>query len=169
MCLMLWRHLGEVVNTFFVPNPVLDRSYSLDLARNITALRTAGEWSMRALADQAHLSEGMLLHVEKARMNPSLTTVEKLAQALGVETGSLFGKRPVARQGPEVFIESIVAQNLVSARKRLTLTQEKLAQQSGISRPVIAHIERQARNPSLQTLARLAASLDLSIEALLSK
>ena len=66
-------------------------------------------------------------------------------------------------------IEAIVARNLVSARNRLMLTQESLAQQSGISRTMIAHIERQARNPSLQTLARLAASLDLSIEALLSK
>lgn len=48
------------------------------------------------------------------------------------------------------------------------LTQEKLAEQSGVSRAVIAHIERQARNPSLLTLAKLAASLDLSLEALLT-
>jgi transcriptional regulator with XRE-family HTH domain len=34
---------------------------------------------------------------------------------------------------------------------------------------VIAHIERQARNPSLHTLARLATALGLSIEALLSE
>lgn len=149
--------------------PPTDRPYSLDLARNLTALRAAGEWSMRALAEQAHVSEGMLLHLEKARMNPSLSTIEKLAQALGVEAGSLFGKQPVARQGPEVFIETIVARNLVAARQRLMLTQEALSQQSGVSRPVIAHIERQARNPSLQTLARLAAALDLSVEELLSK
>ncbi len=124
---------------------------------------------MRALADQAHVSERMLLYLEKGRLNPSLITVEKLAQALGVETGSLLGKRPVARQEPEVFIEAVVAQNLVSARKRLMLTQEGLTQRSGVSRAIIAHIERQARNPSLHTLARLAASLDLSLEALLSK
>ena len=128
-----------------------------------------GEWSMRALADQAHVSERMLLYLEKGRSNPSLSTVEKLAQALEVQAGSLFGKRPVARQGPEVFIEAVVAQNLVAARKRLMLSQDGLAQQSGVSRAVIAHIERQARNPSLQTLARLAAALDVSIEALLSK
>ena len=124
---------------------------------------------MRALADQAHISEGMLLHLEKARQNPSLTTIEKVAQALGVEAGSLFGKRPVARQSPEVFIETVLARNLVAARKRLSLTQEQLSERSGISRPVIAHIERQARNPSMNTLARLAAALDLTIEGLLTK
>jgi transcriptional regulator with XRE-family HTH domain len=53
-------------------------------------------------------------------------------------------------------------------RKRQQLTQDKLAQQSGFNRAVIAHIERQARNPSLLSLARLAASLDLSLEALLT-
>lgn len=168
-CQILRRRFREVVNTFWVSDPVPDLSYSLNLARNLTALRTAGEWSMRALADQAHVSERMLLYLEKGRSNPSLSTIEKLAQALGVTAGSLFGKRPVARQAPEIFIETVVAQNLVAARKRLMLTQEGLAQQSGVSRAVIAHIERQARNPSLHTLARLAVALGLSLEALLSK
>lgn len=67
-----------------------------------------------------------------------------------------------------MFIETLVAQNLVSARQRLMLTQEQLAQQSGVSRFVIAHIERRARNPSLRTLAKLADWLDMSLEALLS-
>ncbi|CDN88311.1 Helix-turn-helix domain-containing protein [Hydrogenophaga intermedia] len=49
------------------------------------------------------------------------------------------------------------------------LSQDGLAQQSGVSRAVIAHIERQARNPSIHTLARFAVALDVSIEALLSK
>ncbi len=111
LCPILWCCFWTGVNTFWVSKPAPDRPHSLDLARNLTALRTAGEWSMRALADQAHISEGMLLHLEKARMNPSLSTIEKLAQALGVQAGSLFGKRPVARQGPEIFIETIVAQN----------------------------------------------------------
>lgn len=152
-----------------MPAPTPDLAYTLSLARNLTALRTEGEWSMRALTDRAHISERTLQYLEKARMVPALSTVEKLAQALGVETGSLLGQRPVPRRSPEMFIEAIVARNLVSARKRLSLTQETLAEQSGVSRTMIAHIEREARNPSLQTLARLAASLDLSIEALLSK
>ncbi len=66
------------------------------------------------------------------------------------------------------MIEEVVAQNLVSARQALKLTQETLGQQSGVSMYVIAHIERQARNPSLQTLARLAVPLHLTLEELLS-
>lgn len=149
--------------------PVADAPYLLDLARNLTALREAGNWSMRALTNQAHVSERTLQYLEKARLHPSLSTVEKLAQALGVETGSLLGKRPVARRKPEVFIETVLAQNLVAARQRLGLTQEQLAERSGVARAIIAHIERQSRNPTLQTLARLAAALELSVEGMLSK
>ncbi len=111
----------------------------------------------------------MLQLLEMGKVNVSLGTVDKLARALGVTTGSLLGKRPAARQASATSIEQVLASNLQSARAELQMTQDALAQRSGVSRPVIAHIERQARNPSLQTLARLAAALDLEIEALLSK
>ncbi len=111
----------------------------------------------------------MIRLMEQGQVNVSLNTVEKLARALGVTTGSLVGMRPVARQEGDALIEEVLARKLVSARKGLMLTQDKLGQRSGVSMYVIAHIERQARNPSLHTLARLAASLDMSLEALLSK
>ncbi|AOS81740.1 Helix-turn-helix domain-containing protein [Hydrogenophaga intermedia] len=110
----------------------------------------------------------MIQLLEEGLVNASLKTVDKLARALGVTAGSLMGRRPVARQEGEALIEEVVARNLVSTRKRLKLTQQNLSQQSGVNISVIAHIERQARNPSLLTLAKLAASLDLSLEALLT-
>ncbi|NIM42907.1 MAG: helix-turn-helix domain-containing protein [Hydrogenophaga sp.] len=139
------------------------------LAANLRALRAQGNWTSSALAEQAHISRRMLQLLEQGDVNVSLRAVDKLARALGVTTDSLVGKRPVARQDGATLIEEVLASNLVSARKRLKLTQETLAQQSGVGRAVIAHIERQARNPSLHTLARLAVALDLSIEALLTR
>lgn len=155
---------------FLVPEQASDSQLLLaQLAANLRALRAKDNWTASALAEQAHISRRMLQLLEQGGVNVSLGAVDKLARALGVTTGSLLGKRPQARQDGAVLIEHVLATNLVSARKRLNLTQETLAQQSGVSRAVIAHIERQARNPSLHTLARLAASLDLSLEALLSK
>ena len=142
--------------------------HSLDLlAGNITALRAKGQWSMRALASMAHVSERTLQYLETDHINLSLNTVDKLARALEVSTGSLFGE-PVARQEADDPIEAVLAQNIITARRALNLTQEKLGQQSGVSMYVIAHIERQARNPSLHTLAKLAVALHLSLEELLS-
>lgn len=110
----------------------------------------------------------MIQLIEAGHVNASLKVLDKLARALGVTTASLVGQKPVARQEGGTLIEAALARNLISARKAQQLTQDKLAQQSGVNRAVIAHIERQARNPSLLTLARLAASLDLSLEALLT-
>lgn len=136
---------------------------------NLLALRAKGNWTSSALAEQAHVTRRMIQLVEQGDVNASLKTVDKLARALGVTTASLLGEQPVARQERNSVIEEVLAQKLVSARKRLNLTQETLGQQSGVSMYVIAHIERRARNPSLLTLAKLAASLDLSLESLLSE
>lgn len=110
----------------------------------------------------------MIQRLERGELNVSLGTVDKLARALGVSTSSLLGPRPVARREADNLIDAILAQNLVAARTGLKLTQEMLSQRSQVSRAVIAHVERQARNPSLETLERLAAALALSLEALLA-
>jgi len=137
------------------------------LAKNLVALRAQGNWSTRALAEQSHVDRRMIQRLERGELNVALGTVDKLARALGVSTGSLLGERPVARQEADNLVEALLAENLVAARASLALTQEMLSQRSGVSRAVIAHIERQARNPSLETLERLAASLSLSLETLL--
>jgi transcriptional regulator with XRE-family HTH domain len=138
------------------------------LVANVVALRSKGNWSTRALAEQAHVSRSSVVSLESGHTKLSLSIVDNLARALGVKTGSLFGKRPVAREGGDALIGVVLAQNLVSARKKLGLTQDKLSHESGVNRAVIANIERQARNPSLPTLMRLAIALDSSLEALLS-
>ena len=157
-------------NTFLVSAKAPDTPpFLAPLAENLIALRATGNWSIAALAEQARVNPRMIRLMEQGQVNVSLNTVDKLARALGVTTGSLVGLRPVARQEGDAPIEELLAHKLVSARKALMLTQDTLGQRSGVSMYVIAHIERQARNPSLQTLAKLAASLDLSLEALLSK
>lgn len=138
------------------------------LAANLAVLRAKGNWSMRALSEQSQVNRRMIQLVERGDVNVSLNTVDKLARALGVATGSLLGALPAPRQPTTNMIEVVLAENLVSARKRLQLSQEKLGDRSGVSMYVIAHIERRARNPSLLTLAKLADSLGLTLEALLS-
>ena len=152
-----------------MPELASKTSESFDLlVANVIALRAKGNWSTRALAEQAHVSRRSVMSLESGHSKLSLSIVDNLARALGVQTGSLFGKRPVAREDGGALIGVVLAQNLVSARKKLRLTQGKLSQESGVNRAVIANIERQARNPSLPTLMKLAIALDSSLEALLS-
>ena len=95
--------------------------------------------------------------------------MDKLAKAIGVRTGSLFGRRPVARRDEERLIETVLAENLASLRARQELTQQALGEKAGVSRFVITHIERQARNPTLETLAKLTLALGVTMERLLTE
>lgn len=54
------------------------------LARNLREWRTKRGWSQAELAARAGLSKGMLVQVEQAQTNPSIATLCKLANALGV-------------------------------------------------------------------------------------
>lgn len=137
---------------------------------NIAALRTRGNWSTRALAEHARVDRRTVQRLEHGELNTlSVATVDKMAKAIGVRTGSLFGRRPLARRDEERLIEVVLAENLAGLRARQKLTQEALAGKSGVSMFVIAHIERQARNPTLETLGKIAQALDVSMERLLSE
>jgi transcriptional regulator with XRE-family HTH domain len=59
------------------------------VARNTRRLRTARGWSLDQLASRSGVSKGMLVHVEGARTNPSLGTMCKIAETLGVSLAAL--------------------------------------------------------------------------------
>ena len=52
-------------------------------------------------------------------------------------------------------------------RRRLDLTQEKLSEMADISESFMGHIERGGRTLSIETLAKIANALNLSIEYIL--
>jgi transcriptional regulator with XRE-family HTH domain len=60
------------------------------VARNIRALRAARGWSLDQLASRSGVSKGMLVHLEAARTNPSLSTLCKLAETLGITLAGLI-------------------------------------------------------------------------------
>lgn len=70
------------------------------LGRNIKRLRTERGWSLDALAARAGVSRGMLVQLEQARTNPSVGTVVKVGDALGVSVTTLLDYE----QGPTVRI-----------------------------------------------------------------
>lgn len=69
-----------------VPAPEL---VAAAVARNTRRLRTARGWSLDQLATRSGVSKGMLVHLEQARTNPSLGTLCKLAETLGVSLAGL--------------------------------------------------------------------------------
>lgn len=58
-------------------------------------------------------------------------------------------------------IQKILADNLRSYRKRAGLTQEQLAEKSGLHRTYIGGIEQQRINVSLKNIERIATALEI--------
>ncbi|KUN35874.1 transcriptional regulator [Streptomyces longwoodensis] len=72
------------------------------LARNVKHWRTERNLTIDALAARARVSRGMIIQIEQARTNPSIGTVVKLSEALGVSLTTLLNnaQRPLVRIVP---------------------------------------------------------------------
>lgn len=70
------------------------------LARNVKRWRTERGFTLDTLAARAGVSRGMLIQIEQARTNPSLGTVVKIGDALGISITTLLDYE----QGPKVRI-----------------------------------------------------------------
>src|SRR5512143_782493 len=67
---------------------------SVDVASRLRQLREAQHVSMRGLARQSGLSANALSMIERGRTSPSVSTLYKLADALGVSITEFFGQQP---------------------------------------------------------------------------
>ena len=65
-------------------------------------------------------------------------------------------------------IRQQVGRNLKRIRKERGMSQEELAFESGLHRTYISGIERGARNPTVVILARLAKTLQVSVDQLVT-
>lgn len=61
-----------------------------------------------------------------------------------------------------------IGKNIRELRRRAGMTQERLAEASGLSVPYISHIERGSKKARLETLAQVATALGISFDELLS-
>lgn len=57
---------------------------------------------------------------------------------------------------------AVLAENLIRYRRERGWSQEALAFEAGLHRTFVAHVERCARNISLDNLERLAAALEVA-------
>lgn len=67
------------------------------VGRAVRSLRAGRGWSIDQLGQRAGVSKGALVAVEKATSNPSLGTLVRLADALGVPVTALVQESPDAR------------------------------------------------------------------------
>jgi transcriptional regulator with XRE-family HTH domain len=72
------------------PAPALNDGAVQTVARHVKAARVAAGLSLDALSARAEVSKGALVALESARGNPNLTTLVRLADALGHSLSALM-------------------------------------------------------------------------------
>ncbi len=66
-----------------------------------------------------------------------------------------------------VSAREVLAVNIIRLRRSRQWSQELLAAEAGLHRTFVAHVERLARNPSLDNVERIAKALEVSVWELL--
>lgn len=77
-----------------------------DIGKRIKQLREEKDMSMADLAKAVNVSRSLISQVEKGAAFPSLQTVEKLANALGVTMSKLFQVEPHAKNEDNIVVRS---------------------------------------------------------------
>ena len=84
-------------------DPIVKHSIADSVARNVREARLERGWTLHQLAGRSLVSKGMLVQIEQARTNPSIGTLSKIGEALGVSLSDLVETSigPVVRLVPE--------------------------------------------------------------------
>src|SRR5512145_2131678 len=93
--------------------PYQHEAISVNVGKRLSELREARNISMRALAARSGLSANALSMIERGKASPSVSTLYKLADALGISITSFFGSDTQRQQ--VVFLKS-------DARSRVSFT-----------------------------------------------
>ena len=75
----------------------------------------------------------------------------------------------VSKENVPKIIALEVARLLRAERVRQGLSMTRLAEKSGLSQPMVSYVERGMRNPTLDTLLRIAIALDVDLWMLLKQ
>ena len=69
--------------------PSLKESIADSVARNVREARLERGWTLDQLASRSGVSKGMVVQIEQARTNPSIGTLSKIGEAIGVSLSDL--------------------------------------------------------------------------------
>lgn len=69
----------------------------------------------------------------------------------------------------KVDLKKLLGMAIKAERGLLGISQEELAYRAGLHRTYVSDLERGARNPSLDTIEKLALALQLSVSSLFEK
>ncbi|HEV8555590.1 MAG TPA: helix-turn-helix transcriptional regulator [Actinophytocola sp.] len=137
------------------------------LGERVRAARTARGWSQQSLSNHTEIDRANISRIEGGKQNITLEVLWRLANVLQLHWADLLDDRiretPRTRRPQRPFKIQLSAFGVraYEARALQRISQQALADQTGIGRSTISGIEDGTQNITLETLSRLAAGLHL--------
>ncbi|KUK10668.1 MAG: Transcriptional regulator, XRE family [Clostridia bacterium 41_269] len=124
----------------------------------IRKLREERGYTLSQFAKKADISVSYMSEIEQGLTNPSLKTIQKIAEALNIDKSQLLEAQDI-NLGTKL--------RLIRNKKGLTLTE--LAQKLEISSSYLSEIERGNVKPSIKTLKKISEVLDIPLGKILNE
>ncbi|MBO7749308.1 helix-turn-helix domain-containing protein [Burkholderia pseudomallei] len=149
--------------------PKLHEAAAAGLPERLQTIRKRKGLSQDQLAARASLVRTNLADIEQGRrVNPRLSTLSRLAEALEVDVVDFFCDRDIDEQQPSVTDASArVIANVKRLRIQAGLSQEALSLKAHRFRTYVGRLENESANPMVADLLELAVALEASISDLL--
>lgn len=126
------------------------KNEGLILGDRIRKYREEKKLSLKELAQSSGISYSYLCEIEKGFVLPSIRSIRKIASALNVPLKNLLAA------------PTSLGARLAKIREEQGLNQSQLARKAGVSPGLIGQIEKGRIQPSLKTVEKIAAALDIS-------
>jgi transcriptional regulator with XRE-family HTH domain len=140
----------------------------LRLAENMKRSRAESAMSLHAVADSAAVERKYLRHLESAKLNPSLKTLERVARALGVSVVSLIGPAGPSTSPSLFSANTLVALNVKRLRRERRWSAADAGERICMKAKYLSFVETGKGNLTLQTLCTIAAGFGVDVVELLS-
>ncbi len=129
-------------------------------------------YTLKDLARSTGLSVSYLSEVERGLKTPSLESLQRMCEALNISEALVLKPAPPAEPRParsdgEGEMPMTLGQKLRLQREREGLSIKEVAEACGISPSYLSDVERDAVQPSVEVLKRLASFLSLPLSVLL--
>lgn len=137
------------------------------LAESMQAHRSRRSLSLHALSDLAAVDRKLLRGLEKAAMNPTLRTLDRVAQAFGISVAALLGTGATSEARGLFDAPTLVALNVKRLRRERDWTAADVETRIKMKAAYVSFIETGRRGCTLQTLIRLADAFGIDVAELL--
>jgi transcriptional regulator with XRE-family HTH domain len=133
------------------------------LAETMRRFRNAETLSLHGLSYKSSVDRKVLRGLENARLNPSIRTLEKIAEALGISIATLLGAPASGNSSSPLDVRTLIALNVKRLRHSRNWSAADVEDRVMMKAAYVSFIETGRRGCTLQTLLRLAEGFKVDV------